>query len=378
MKILVVNWQDIANPQAGGAEVHLQEVFSRVGEAGHEVTLLCSAYPGAASEERLGAIRVVRSGGRYLFNLQAWAALRSRVPLSSFDLVVDDMNKVPFFLPFYAPVPVCCVTHHLFGRSIFRETNPVLASYIYAMERVAVRAYARRRVPFIVGSESTRDELIARGCAPDTVHIVHYAVDHQLHRRTGVARSAGPVIGYFGRLKRYKSVDHLLEAFPLIREAIPAVRLMIIGDGDDRPRLERIAREKGIGEAVTFVGRVSDQRKIELLQTMWCKVTTSAKEGWGLTVLEANACGTPVVASNVPGLRDAVRDRETGLLYPYGDRTALAEAVIRVLGDAAMRERLGAAALSWAQSFTWDRAAEETLTILKQVSASASPPSGVA
>ena len=376
MKILLVNWQDISNPHAGGAEVHLHEVFSRIGEAGHEVTLLCSAYPGAGAEERLGAIHVVRTGDRYLFNLQACATLHSRVRLSSFDLVVDDMNKIPFFLPLYSAVPVCCVTHHLFGRSIYQETNPLLASYVYAMERAAVRSYARRGVPFIVGSESTRDELIARGCAPETVHIVYYAVDHQLHRRTGVARSTTPLIGYFGRLKRYKSVDHLLEAFPLIQAAIPAVRLVIIGEGDDRPRLERIAREKGIGDAVTFTGRVSDQRKIELLQSMWCKVTTSAKEGWGLTVLEANACGTPVVASNVPGLRDAVRDGKTGLLYPYGDHQALATAVLRLLRDTAMRERLGAEALSWARSFTWDRAAEETLAILKQLSASA--PSGVA
>jgi glycosyltransferase involved in cell wall biosynthesis len=369
MKILVVNWQDISNPHAGGAEVHLHEVFSRMGEAGHAVTLLCSAYPGAPSEERMGSVEVIRTGGRYLFDFQARAALRSRLPLSRFDVVVDDMNKIPFFLPLVAPIPVCCVTHHLFGRSIFHEANPLLASYVYAMETAAVRLYARRRVPFVVGSESTRDELVARGCAPESVHIVHYGVDHDRHRVTGMARSTAPLIGYFGRLKRYKSVDHLLEAFPRIQQAIPEIGLVIVGDGDDRMRLERIASALGIADAVEFAGRVSDQRKVELLQKVWCKVTTSAKEGWGLTVLEANACGTPVVASNVPGLRDAVRDGVTGLLFPYGDRVALADAVIRLVRNEELRQRLALEALSWARSFTWDRAAEETTAILERVAA---------
>ena len=369
MNILVVNWQDLSNPLAGGAEVHLHEVFSRIGHAGHQVTLLCSAYPGAKSEEQVGSIHVLRVGGRYLFNLQAFAALRWRLDMKSFDLVIDDMNKIPFFLPLYAPIPVCCVTHHLFDRSIFHEANPVLASYVYMMEREAVGAYARRRVPFIVGSKSTRDELVARGCAPEVVHIVHYAVDHAQHRMTGVAKSRVPLIGYFGRLKRYKSVDHLLEAFPRIRQAVPDVRMVIVGDGDDRQRLEGIARALRITDAVEFCGHVSDQRKVELLQEMWCKVTTSAKEGWGLTVLEANACGTPVVASNVPGLRDAVRDGSTGLLFPYGDRDALAHAVIRVLGEESLRESLTKEALTWARSFTWERAAAETLAILEHVAA---------
>jgi len=367
MKILVVNWQDISHPQAGGAEVHLHEVFSRLGEAGHEVTLLCSSYPGAAAEERIGPMRVVREGGRYLFNLNACAALRSRLRVSSFDVVVDDMNKIPFFLPLYASVPVCCVTHHLFGRSIFQEANPLVASYVYAMEQAAVRLYVRKKVPFIVGSESTRDELLARGCARESVRIVHYAVDHERHRMTGVPKRTTPLIGYFGRLKRYKSVDHLLEAFPRMQQAVPDIRMVIVGEGDDRVRLQRVAGALGIADRVEFTGRVSNQRKVELLQEMWCKVTTSAKEGWGLTVLEANACGTPVVASNVPGLRDAVRDGVTGLLFPYGDRDALAEAVIRLVHDQALRDRLALAALSWARSFTWDRAAQETLTILRRV-----------
>jgi glycosyltransferase involved in cell wall biosynthesis len=106
---------------------------------------------------------------------------------------------------------------------------------------------------------------------------------------------------------------------------------------------------------------------------MWCKVMTSSKEGWGLTVLEANACGTPVVASRVPGLRDAVRDGETGLLYAFGEVPELAGKIIRLLKDHAYREELSAEALRWSHTFTWEKAAVETLAVLKNVSSRNSP-----
>lgn len=364
MNILVLNWQDINNPLAGGAEVHLHEVFSRIVRRGHRVTLFCSAFPGCRPEETLDGIRVLRGGSRHLFNFVVPAAYGRRFRHAGFDVVVDDMNKIPFFTPLFVREPLLCVTHHLFDRSIFKETNPLIASYVYIAERRAVSLLASRRTPFIVGSPSTRAELIARGCREEDVSVVHYAVDHERYRPSGVPRNPTPLIGYFGRLKRYKSVDHLLFVMPVLLRQMPSLRLVIVGDGDDRSRLESIARDLGIGPSVEFTGFVSEQRKVELMQQVWCKVTTSSKEGWGLTVLEANACGTTVIASNVPGLRDAVKDGETGLLYRYGDREDLARNVTRVLTDTVLRETLTRNALLWAADFTWDRAAEQTLALL--------------
>jgi glycosyltransferase involved in cell wall biosynthesis len=373
VNILVVNWQDIKNPNAGGAEVHLHEVFCRIAAMGHRVTLFCSSFTGAPREETIDGLDVIREGGRYLFNLRPLLAYLRRFRRERFDVIVDDLNKIPFFLPAYVAEPVCCVTHHLFDTSIFRETNPALASYVYLTERSAIASYCRRRVPFIVGSPSTKEELVRRGCRAEDVTVVHYAVDHATHRRTGVPKNPVPLIGYFGRLKRYKSVHHLLEALPGVVAEVPDLKVMIVGEGDDRPRLEAIAREKGLSRLVEFTGYVSEERKMELLQQMWCKVMTSSKEGWGLTVLEANACGTPVVASRVPGLRDAVRDGETGLLYAFGEVPELAGKIIRLLKDHAYREELSAEALRWSHTFTWEKAAVETLAVLKNVSSRNSP-----
>ncbi len=365
MKILVFNWQDIRNPYSGGAEVQLHEVFSRVAQAGHEVVLYCSSFPGAQHEEVLNGIRIIREGGRNLFNYRVPVAYKRRFRREGFDVVIDDMNKIPFVTPLFVREPILGVIHHIFAGSVFREVNPVVGAYVYLTERLALSLYKNRKTPFIVVSPSTYNDLISRGFDPSLLVHIGLAVDHTLFRPTGVPRSPTPLIGYFGRLKKYKSVDQLLQAFRLVLGEVPALKLVIVGEGDDRPRLEALARELNVQDAVSFTGFVGDQEKIRLLQQMWFKVATSSKEGWGLTVTEANACGTPAIASDVPGLRDAVQDGKTGLLYRYGDVADLAGKIELLLGDAALRARLSAGALAWAGLFSWDEAARRTIEVLQ-------------
>lgn len=365
MKILVVNWQDIRHPQGGGAEVHLQEVFSRIARMGHEVTLSCCRFPDALREEVVGGIRILREGGRYFFNFRFFLSYLRHFRKQSFDIVIDDMNKIPFFTPLFVRIPILGITHHLFRKSIFLEANPLIAAYVYGMESLAVRVYRKAHIPFIVGSPSTYREMIDEGFPESQIHLVPYGVDHSTHRMTGVPKSPTPMIGYFGRLKRYKSVDHLLEALPAVLRAVPDLKVQIVGEGDDRIRLQALSVRLGLQECVEFTGFVSEERKLELLQQMWCKVTTSKKEGWGLTVIEANACGTPVIASDVPGLRDAVKDNETGLLYRYGQTHDLAEQLTKLLTDEKLRLRLARNAIAWAENFDWNVAAEKTIELVE-------------
>jgi glycosyltransferase involved in cell wall biosynthesis len=359
MKILVINWQDIRNPLGGGAEVHLHNIFSRLAQQGHEVTLLCSSFPGAPAAETIDGIRIIRTGSRNLFNFSVPFAYRRVSTSGAFDVVVDDLNKLPFFTPLFVRRPLWAIAHHLFGRSIFVEAAFPVALYVYVMERLALWVYRRCGVPFFVVSPSTRQEFLDHGFAPEKLDLAYNCVDATRYRLTGVRKSPTPLIGYFGRLKRYKCIDQLIQALPEVRRHIPDVHAVIVGDGDDRARLEELARAAGVSDCVTFEGFVTEERKVEILQQMWVKVSTSAKEGWGLTVIEANACGTPVIASDVPGLRDAVRDNETGLLYRHGDVAGLAGMIVSLLSDTHLRDRLRSAALKWAQSFNWDDTARK-------------------
>jgi len=362
LRILVINWQDIRNPLSGGAEVHFHEIFSRVAAMGHSVTLLCSAFAGAAAEEQVDNIRVVRCGLRNLFNFVVPAAYRRLRRAEAFDVVIDDLNKIPFYTPCFVREPLLTIVHHLFGRSIYLETSWLPASYVYWSERLAVRIY--RRTPFAVVSESTREELRSLGITAP-IELLPNAVDHERYRSAPAERSPEPLICHLGRLKRYKSVEHLLRALPGVLNVLPETRLAIVGEGDYRPALEALAEELGIREAVTFTGQVSHEEKVHWLNRAWVAVNPSPKEGWGLTVIEANACGVPVVAADSPGLRDSVRDGETGLLYPYGEIETLTGDLITLLRDRSVRERMGESARLWAGTFSWEQSARKALTILE-------------
>nr|NIP82929.1 glycosyltransferase [Gemmatimonadota bacterium]NIQ58947.1 glycosyltransferase [Gemmatimonadota bacterium]NIU79137.1 glycosyltransferase [Gammaproteobacteria bacterium]NIX47842.1 glycosyltransferase [Gemmatimonadota bacterium]NIY12207.1 glycosyltransferase [Gemmatimonadota bacterium] len=165
---------------------------------------------------------------------------------------------------------------------------------------------------------------------------------------------------------RYKRVDLPIRAVALLRRQAVDVRLIVAGTGDHAAPLRELVAELGIGDAVEFAGFVSEDRKLELFRRAWVHVLTSPKEGWGITNLEAAACGTPTVASDSPGLRDSVVDGETGFLVPHGDVPALAGRLRALIEDRALVERMGADARRFALRFTWDRAASETEAFLRE------------
>jgi len=355
-----VNWQDRTNPQSGGAEVHLHEIFGRLAAGGHEVHLLCSGYAGAAAAAELDGIAVHRIGTRYGFALAARGAFRALAARLRPDVVVEDVNKVPLFLPGLWGGPFVLLVPHLFGTTAFREVPWPVAAVVWSSERPMPRAYRGTLVHAI--SESTRDDLVERGFRRAAIRVIYPGVDTQRFRpEPAVAKAERPTFLYVGRLKRYKALDVAIRAIAeLRRTGVPDARLLIAGGGDDRPRLERVVAEIGAAEAVTFLGFVEEERKLELYRQAWAVVFPSPKEGWGITNVEAAACGTPAVASDSPGLRESVRAGETGLLAPHGDVVAFAGGLRALATDGALRDRLGRGARVFAESIPWSRAARET------------------
>lgn len=366
MKILLINWQDIKHPLAGGAEVQLQEVFSRIVGWGHSVTMFTCGFPGCDKTDEIDGIKIIRAGKRINFNWVFPFYYFSHFRKQDFDLVVCDVNKLPFFTIKFIRKPLVGKIHHLFGKSIFIEASFPIALYVYVMEEFFVRWV--RNIPFIVDSPSTVEDMVAKGFPRKNMHLIFNAVNHEKFRVIeSIPKENEPLVGYLGRMKRYKSVDHLLFAFKKIAEIIPAAKLVLVGDGDDRPRLEKIVHELELSNKVQFTGFVSDEEKAQWLNRFWVMVNTSSKEGWGLTVVEANACGTPVIAADSPGLRDAVRSGESGVLYKYGDIGELARAIERVLTDSNYRESLRKGAIEWANRFSWDYAAKKHIEIFEQI-----------
>lgn len=366
MHVVALNWRDLANPRAGGAEVHMEEILRQLARRGHRCTLLSSGFRGGAADEQADGYRIVRAGHELDFNFVVPFLYRRVARADPPDVVLDDINKIPFFSPLWAKAPVLAIVPHLMGTSVFREVNPVLATAVYASEWPVRPVY--RNCHFEVISESTRAELIERGWEPGRVSVVHCGIDRETYAPDpAVRKSHEPSIVYVGRLKRYKSVDHVIRAMPRVRASLPTATLTIVGDGDGVESLRALAEREGLGDAVRFTGYVPLAEKRRLVQAAHVVVNPSFKEGWGLTNVEANACGTTCVAADSPGLRDSVLHDRTGLLYPYGDVAALAAALRRVLEDSALRTRLEAGGLDWAASLTWERCGDETLAIIDRI-----------
>ncbi len=355
-RVLVLNERDPRHPKAGGAEFHVAEIFRRLHERGYEVTLAASGFRGGASQECVDGLDVRRLGRLPLYYPRVAAYCARATRRGEFDVVVECLNKVPFFSPAYSAIPVLALCHHLFGEVAFRQVAWPIAATVWSVERLIPPLY--RGLPFITISESSRDDLVARGIPAGDIQISHCGVE-PTEVEVDVERVRPLRVAYIGRIEPYKRVDLVLDAMARLSDRFPEAELLVIGRGSATPFLEKRANELGLANRTRFTGFVSNRERDALLSECRVCVCASEKEGWGLTVIEANRVGTPVVASDAPGLRDSVRNEETGLLAPYGDVDAFATAIGRLLEDDALSLRMSRAALHWAGQFDWDRAASE-------------------
>jgi glycosyltransferase involved in cell wall biosynthesis len=362
MRILLVNWQDRENPLAGGAEIHLHEIFGRLASAGHEVTLLCGGWPGCPPQACLDGISVHRVGVRHSFPFVA-RKYYARHFAGACDVLVEDVNKVPLFTPRWGAPRVVALVPHLFGGTAFDQLVAPLAAAVWLAERPLGRVY--RRTPFEAISESTADDLTARGIPREQIEVIYPGVDTVAYTPAPGARAPVPSFAYLGRLKKYKGVDLVIRALAAMEHR--GAVLEIAGAGDYRAALERLTASLDLTERVRFLGRIGEPGKVALLRRSWALALASPKEGWGITNLESAACGTPVVASNSPGIRESVRDGETGYLVPHGDVRAMAAAMDRLATAPGLVEALGGNARRFAETFTWERAADETARHLARV-----------
>jgi glycosyltransferase involved in cell wall biosynthesis len=364
VKILVVNWQDRENPLAGGAEIHLHEIFERLAARGHEITLLCGGWPGCPPRASLNGIAVHRVGTRQTFALKVHRHWAREFRAAPFDILFEDINKAPLLTPLWGGRArvVACVPH-LFGGTVFQELPWPLASAVWLSERPLPFIY--RSVPFEAISDGTADDLAHRGIRRDAVTVIYPGVSFDHYTPLASARAPNPTFAYVGRLKKYKGIDLVIRAFARLTDR--SATLEIAGAGDYRAALEALTRSLDLGERVRFLGFISEAEKLALLRRAWAVALASPKEGWGLTNVEAEACATPVVASNSPGIRESVRDGETGFLVPHGDIDALAHAFARLASSRERVASMGAKARAFAETFTWTRAAEETEAHLQGV-----------
>ncbi len=365
MKILVFHWKDITHPYSGGAERLLHLLMKNIVLNGYSVTWFCSNYNGSRQEENVDGIKIVRRGGQFSVYLHAVLFyLRNR---RETDVVIDNITGVPWFTPFYCLKPKISIIYHVGKKETFFTELPVIKGLIgyplafigWLLESSIPLFYAN--VPFITFSYDTKTDLIQLGILPSHVLVAQEGISLQRFKPNN-KKDCNPLILYVGRLVKNKGIEHLIEAMKLVLQDIPTAKLSIIGAGPFEERLKKLTRDLKLENTVVFHGFIPEQKKIEILQKAHVLVHPSLREGWATPVLEANACLTPAIGSDVTGINCTIKDGVTGFLFPYGDVRELAKKIVHILRDRSIREAMASKALEWAQEF------DERLTIRRFVS----------
>ena len=355
----VLAWRDLDDTEAGGSEVHAHEVVSRWADAGLAVTLRTSEALGLPGEVERSGYRVIRRGGRYtLFPRAVLAEMTGRH--GPRDAVVEVWNGVPFLTPIWAAFPRMTILHHHHG-ALWPSVLPRIPAGLGSLleRRLAPPFY--RTTPIVTLSESSRAELIRDlHLRPDTVHVVEPGIDAGYG--PGGDRSPTPLVLSVGRLTTAKRVDVMIRAVEGVRRQVPGTRLEIIGDGPAEADLRSLVEGLDATEWVRLRGRVGQPDLLDAYRRAWVLASASVSEGWGMTLTEAAACGTPGVATRIPGHEDAVEDGVSGLLAD--DDRQLVDHLARVLSDDVGRSALEAGALTNAARYTWERTATEAFRVL--------------
>ena len=369
------------HPAAGGAEKHLHRIFGKIVEMGHTVVLFTTTFPGAKEREVVDGIQVIRKGGDLMFQLTVALNLKKLDREFNFDVVVEDLNKLPVFAHWFVRKPLLVQMHHLWRKSIFAEAIFPIAFMVWFFERIIPFFY--RTQNFVVVSPSTKKELAEIGVDESRISVIYNGsemppVAAQFRgdscesnenvpvQDNALKNARAPYFIWLSRVHRYKGIWTALEAFEKFSKSHPEVQLKIVGGGPLLKKLPAWIKSHGLDGKVELTGFVPAARKYELLSSSLALLQTSYKEGWGLTVMEAAQLCKTTVASDVPGLCDSVRDGETGILFPSGDAAACASAMEKIYSDAELRASLGKNAKRYAESFSWENSARETLELLER------------
>jgi glycosyltransferase involved in cell wall biosynthesis len=358
MKLLLLNWKDVEHPKVGGAELIVHYFAQELVKAGHEVTLVCSSFPGAKPETEIDGVRIIRRGSLYTV---FWHAYRYYKQLKEKpDFVIEHINTIGWMTPLYVPAEKRRAYLNQLAQAVWMYEFPWPLSWIgFVMERLQYLLY--KTTTFLCYSQSTQDNLISYGIPAENIRQFTMGLDHTRYV-PGEKKTKYPLFLFVARLVSMKRPRLCFEAFLEVLKKHPEAKFVFIGQGPEQFFINQAIYDHEVQRSVKvitnafFVDKKSKDPKVTYMQQAWAHVLPSVKEGWGMVVTETAACGTPSIVSNVSGLRDSVQDGKSGVILSENpSKYELAEAMIRIIEDEPLRQKLSAGAIKWAKNFEWEK-----------------------
>lgn len=356
MKILILNWRCIKNPDMGGSEIYFYELAKRWAKLGNKITWFSPMFKNAEKEEEIEGIKFIRSGGKYSIYFKS--AL-NYMKINDFDVIIDVENGIPFFSPLYIRNKKIFLHIHHVHKDIWFKQMPIPIAIIgYILEsKIMPLLYKNNRV--ITLSKSSHDEIIDEKITKCDPKIVNPGIEFYKYKK--FKKNRIPAVLFLNRVKKYKGIDTFIDSARKIGDR--NIEFWVAGSGDYLETAKKYVNENKL-KNVLFFGRIDEEKKKEIMQKAWIFVNPSYKEGWGIVNIESNYFGTPVIGSNVSGIKDSVVDGKTGFLFEYGNSDNLAEKIKTLIKNKKMLDKMSKNAKNWAKKFEWDSKAKEYLNLI--------------
>ena len=354
-RIVVLSRRSITNPLSGGASRYVHEVFRRLATR-HSISVLSGGANGSSSVEEIDGITYHQFPG---------ASHRILLPIRFITKFAKDCNVlidnsdvgIPWLSPLYSRLPRITLIHQLVRELFYDELPRPFSDVGFTLEPLMYRLYCKSKI--VAASQSTARELTQCGIPWRNIDVIEPGCADPDIPPTSLAGRSDATIGCVSRLVKYKGLHLAFRALSKVITEFPDVKLLIAGSGPYQPELSKIAESLGISKNIQFLGRISEQSKFKLYGQSRLAIHPSFREGFGISVIEANSMGTPVVGWNVPGSRDSIVDGTTGLLAPFPDEAAFADRITKLLTDDETWLNLSDCARKWAHEHSWDKSAEK-------------------
>lgn len=358
MDILILNWKDIKNPEAGGAEIIAFELARRLVKEGHSVTFFSRSFRNCLTEEIIEGVKIIRRGNKFSVYFQAYFYYKSLKEKPQ--KVIDMINTICWQTPLYVDKKIrIAYVNQLAKEVLFYEFFWPLSIIAYFLEKFEYLTY--RDTKFICYSQSTKQDLISFEIKEKNIDIFPLGIDHDRYRKVG-NKNKDPLFIFVARLVKMKRADLCIQSMEKVIKKYPEASLYILGNGPDEKRLQELVIRENLEKNVKFVNKNNffiekdiKDLKVKLMRKTWALLLPSVKEGWGMVVTEAAACGTPAIVSDVTGLRDSVVAGKTGIILSKNpSQDEFAKAMINLIENNDLRKNISIEAYKYSQKFDWD------------------------